>query len=383
MAYALKEACYAAWNNDPSQCAAAAESLGNLAARLGTSEVNALAAWAQGIAALAGGQMEDALAHLDSAANGFERIGLLDLAAETQVPKLVALATLGRYEEAETCGLTARDTFSSNGNLLAAGKIELNLGHMRMQRDSYADAELLFRSALVRFVALHNAEHVALAQMALADALTWQRKFDMAAALYAQTIDEAQTAGLRALEATSALNLGVLEQLRGRHDQALRWLETARRMFAELHVPHQTALADERLANVYLDLGLADQALAAYEAAVPAYASSGMRYEQAWALADRGRALLKLGASCPGRAIVAACTRSVFGRRQRCLCRHDRCAASRTGRHPAPLCGRVPTGPARRAGLVTGQRTKLVAAGTLVARRYAACAERNCDFSRG
>lgn len=267
----------------------------DLAACLNQTEAHALAYWAQGIAALVQGQMQDALSHLDRAAEALTQIGNIGLAAETQVPKLAVLAMLGRYDEAQQCGLASRDVFSANGNGLAAAKIELNLGHMHMQRDSYDQAEALFRSADARFAGLGNIEHRAMSRQALADALTWQRKFDAAAALYHQVIADAQAASLRTIEATSTLNVGVLEQLRGQYDRALHWLESARRIFYALQVPHQLAQAEERLASAYLDLGLADKALAAYERAVPAYANAGLAYEQAWALADQGRAHLQLG----------------------------------------------------------------------------------------
>ena len=114
-----------------------------LADRLNLPEVSALADWTRGIAALAQGQMEQALAYLDAASTGFADLAHASLVAETQVPKVMALAMLGRYEEAEACGLAARHTFLQSDNRVAAAKIDLNLGHMWMRRDEYARAEAM------------------------------------------------------------------------------------------------------------------------------------------------------------------------------------------------------------------------------------------------
>lgn len=319
LAHALKAACYAAWSSDPSQCLAAADALHEVAARIDHPEATALAAWTMGIAVLAQGRAQEALGHLDAATADLAAAGQPMLAAEAQVPIVAALAMLGRYDEAEARGLTARDAFLIGGQALAAGKIELNLGNMHMQRDSYAAAEAWFRSAQTRFTDLHSTEHIVMAQIALADALTWQRQFEQAALLYDAAIASAQQAGLTALEATSALNLGILEHLRSRHDHALRWLESARRLFASIDVPYQAALARERLADVYLDLGMAADALEAYRDTQPVYAALDLRYEQAWARAHEGRALMKLGQPAQaGQALKEA--RALFEADQNAAC---------------------------------------------------------------
>jgi CHAT domain-containing protein len=294
LAFALKDACYAAWNSDPSQCVAAADALSDLAARLADPEVAALAEWAQGIAALAQGKMEAALARLDAAAAGFTAIGKADLAAETQVPKIAALAMLGRYDEAEACGFMAREAFVREGNVLAAGKVELNLGHIHLRRDRYADAEASFRSAHDLLMPAQDEELKIAAQVALADALIWQRRFTQAACLYEAAIASAEANGLRAQQATAQLNYGVMEQLRGNYLRALQLLESARRLHAALDMPYQTATASQYLADAYLGLNMASEALSLYDKAIPLFEEEGMRYEQAWMLAHRGQALMRL-----------------------------------------------------------------------------------------
>jgi hypothetical protein len=78
--------------------------------------------------ALDAGQMEAAIARLDSSESQFQALGQSLWAASTQVSKFRALAMLGRYDEALQCGQRARDIFLKHNDMLATGKIEQSLG---------------------------------------------------------------------------------------------------------------------------------------------------------------------------------------------------------------------------------------------------------------
>ena len=74
LAWALKDACYAAWNTEPSRAAQAAELLaqGLRITPPGSDrrEIESLAAWTRGIAAITRGQMAEAVRAFDDAAQG-------------------------------------------------------------------------------------------------------------------------------------------------------------------------------------------------------------------------------------------------------------------------------------------------------------------------
>ena len=134
--------------SQPARAAGAAAAARLLAAMRPEPEVEALAAWTEGMAALQiDGQMERALALLDRAAAGFEALGQPDTVAAIQNSRVHALAMLGRYDEALACGLAARDTFVEHGDAAAAGKIENNLGNVYFRRGQYQEAEQLYRAA--------------------------------------------------------------------------------------------------------------------------------------------------------------------------------------------------------------------------------------------
>ena len=87
LARALKDICLDAWSRDPARAVGAAEALRALASINTSGEVAALRSWAAGIAALVGGQMEQAVAHLDEADSRFHALCLPHTAAEQQRTK--------------------------------------------------------------------------------------------------------------------------------------------------------------------------------------------------------------------------------------------------------------------------------------------------------
>ena len=109
LAWALKDACYSAWSSEPRRAEKAAKALHLLSAAdldstsLQAREIGALAAWTAGIAQITQGQMADATASFDLAASAFRELGQIKHAAETQVPKIMALSLLGQHAAAADC----------------------------------------------------------------------------------------------------------------------------------------------------------------------------------------------------------------------------------------------------------------------------------------
>jgi CHAT domain-containing protein len=296
LAWALKDLYYEASAIDPTQAAGAAAALAALAQLADDGEIQALAAWMAGLAALqVDGQMERAIERLDAAAAQFEQLGRPDTAAATQVSKVYALAMLGRYEQAIATGLQARDGMLAHNDLLAAGKIEQNLGNIYHRRDLYQQAEHYYTAARARFIAVDDPPMLALAENGIANVLALQHKFRDAAQLYEQALARAEQAGLTVTQALVECNLGNLALFQGNYDRALDYLERSRRGYAALDMPHESAIAELAVADAYLELNLAPEAAAVYERVAPTFDELGMRSEQAWALAQHAQAGLLLG----------------------------------------------------------------------------------------
>lgn len=300
-AWALKRACYAAWSSDPQQALQSAQALRELASTQSHSvpelraEVEALAEWTSGIAHLTQGRLEAACQALDRAAETFGRLGQRLHAAETQVPKIMGLTLLGRHEEAARCGEEAEREFVVQGQTLPAAKVSLNLGSLQLRRDALAEAARHYRAAAVRFARVGDHEHSVMADIGLADALTAQGQLDEARRILARAGTRAQAHALPVLEAMADESAGLLALVCGHYRDALTGFERSRRAYEQLGMPQHVAVAEKQLADAYLELRLLPEALALYEPAVRRFAELEMPTEQAWALAQQGRALALTG----------------------------------------------------------------------------------------
>ena len=236
------------------------------------------------------GQMQASLARLEDAARLFSSLSQTRTVAQVEVSRVMALAHLGRYEEAIACGMRAREVFVQLADQLSAGKVEQNLGAIHLRRDQYREAERFLRSARARFLQVGDQKQLAQVENNIAIVLTMQHRFRDAARLYEQALARAAEGGLEVTQAEIEEDLGRLALNQGQYDRALDYLERARRRFATLGVHHAAAAAEKELADAYLELNLAPEAIAAYERALGVFRTLDMRAEQAASLASSGRA---------------------------------------------------------------------------------------------
>ena len=307
LAWALKDLCYEAWSSEPPRAARAAQVLGTLSTQdlpaAQALQVQGLAAWTAGIACVTRGEMAQAVAAFDAAATALQQAGMPDPAAQTQVPKIMALSMLGQHEQATACAEAAQRTLLALGNVAAASRVSLNLGGLLLRRDAYAEAARHSRQAAVLFARLGDHLHSVLADINLAGALTSLGDFDEALRIYARARMRAANQALAqplAPPLAQALamvdeSVALVDLARGHYREALAGLESARRAFEALGLPHSLAIAEKQLADAYLELHLLPEALALFDAAVANFARLQLPDEQAWALAQRGRAQALLG----------------------------------------------------------------------------------------
>jgi CHAT domain-containing protein/tetratricopeptide (TPR) repeat protein len=296
LAYALKSLFYETRISDPERAHRVSDALQGLADFTRHPEITALACWMGGIAALEiDGQTEAALAQLNEAAWRFEALGQPLAAASTCTSKLRALAMLGRYDEALECGKRARDVLLAEGDTLAAGKIEHNLGNIYFRRDRYQEAEGFYRAARARFAEVDDQNQLLLIDTSLAMTLINQHRFRDAETLCRQALARAEATGQVLAQAAIECDLGCLALLRGRYNQALDLLEQSRRRYAALGLTHESAIADLELANAYLELNLAPEAAALYGKTIPTFVGLNMQAEAAHAFTYKARAHLLLG----------------------------------------------------------------------------------------
>ena len=295
LGYRLKDICLEGWSTHPASAVGAAAALQLLATIRPSQEIKALAAWSAGLRALIDGEMQIAISELEESERRFLGVGKIHSAAATRVSKLIALATLGRYDEAIECGLRARDVFLAYNDFQAAGKIEHNIGNLYFRRDRYHDAEVFQNAARERFAALNDEKQLATVNNCLANTHALLHKFKSAEELFEQALQQAEASGQPVTLAGIEGNIGLFALLQGRYDRALDYLERSRQRYTALGLTIQAVLAEHEIADTYLELNLATEALAIYERVIPIFVQHGMRAEEARAQAYGGRALMLLG----------------------------------------------------------------------------------------
>lgn len=299
LAMALKDLGYEALYRDPPRVQATLARLAELvqgaAGTTTRTQVEALHDWLAGADAALRGRSEEAVASLDRAYQGLLAAGRNRDAAASQVPKLIALSMLGRIDEALACGERTRQELLAAGDEAAAGRVEINLGSMLLRQHRYPESAALYRCAAARLARKGDQRHSVMADIGLATALGWTAEHDEAARIFERAAARLASDNLADLRPVIDNSRGQLALRRGRHADALRWLEAALRSDERSGSPQSLAEKRRDLADAYLALNLLPEALALYEQAVEASRDAGAPTERAWATMQRGRAQAALG----------------------------------------------------------------------------------------
>lgn len=290
----IRLACIAAWSSDPQrvkQCVAAAKSLVQVNRE---SLVSANADWTSGIGDIVAGAFGSAVDKLARAAFAFLEVGNEIEAAQTQVAALLALAMLGRYDDAIAAGLSAIPILTKHGDELTAGKIEMNLSNIFSRRSDHREAERFCSSARKRFIKAGESKWQAMAENGLANSYAELNDFAKAERFYSLAFETAVAAKMHVTEAEIEASMGNLALFRGRYADALRYLELSRRKFEVLAMPHQTAIADLEIADIYAELNLNADAIEIYARVADAFHALKLRGEEARARLNFGRSAMRI-----------------------------------------------------------------------------------------
>jgi len=291
----IRKGCYAAWTVNPADAQRAAKAISCLAKSTSDDEITATAFWITGVADITKARFESAVENLNSAGEMFRALGRTTVAAQTQVAKLLALAMLGRYDEAIQTGEQTLRIFVRAGDDLAAGKIEMNLSNIVSRRSLHRQAEKYCRSALKRFINVRENSWKAMAENGLASTYAELNEFEKADQYYRFALETARSENMLVTEAEIEANLGDLALLRGRYAEALSLFEISRQKYDTLGLPHQSAIADLEIAEIYSELNLDAEAAEIYTRVAAEFRRLKLRAEEARTRLNWGRTALVLG----------------------------------------------------------------------------------------
>lgn len=295
LARELKNICYEFWTSAPTKTQKTALALQNLLEINPNEEISALSFWVSGIADLTCGKLESAIKNFDKSSEIFQKISKKLESAQTQVAKLIALALLGKYDEAIQTGEKAIKIFRIYGDELAIGKIENNIGNISIRQENLERAEKSFLSARRRFLKINNISELIVSEIGLANSYSAMNDFRNADKFYRKTLENAQKLKMFLRQAEIETNIGSLALYRGKYDEALKFLESSRQKYEDLKMPHQTAIAELEIADAYLELNLTNEAFEIYKRVVPALSKFKIQGETARSHGKFGQTAMILG----------------------------------------------------------------------------------------
>jgi tetratricopeptide (TPR) repeat protein len=246
-------------------------------------------------------KLESAAKNLDTASRQLARLGREHESGQPLVARLIALAMLGRYQSAQTTGEKALQIFTKHRDQLAAGKIEMNLSNIVSRRDQYRLAEKYCLSAYRRFTKLGERTWQTMAENGLANTYAELNDFERAEEFYERALASARRARMSVTVAEIEASMGNLAFFRGRYADAIRLLESSRIRYEKLGMPHQSAIADLEIADIYSELNLNAEASDIYRRLIPTLRRLRMRAEEARARANFGRTFIALGSFADAR----------------------------------------------------------------------------------
>lgn len=295
LAAELLEICYTRWMSKPALTRRSAAAAVLLADVNPTDHIKATANWIDGIAKITLGRFDAALSLLDAADNGFCKISADVESAKTRVAKLIAYGMIGRYDKAAAEGASALKVFVKSGDQLSAGKIELNLSNIVSRQGLHREAKRLCRSACGRFESAGASELQAMAENGLANSAMELNELDAAEAYYKAALSTAKAAKMDVTVAEIEASMGNLAAFRNRYADALRRLESSRDRYDLIGMPHQSAIAELEVADLYTELNLVNEAADAYKRVVKVFRGKRLRGEEARALLGLAKTSLWTG----------------------------------------------------------------------------------------
>lgn len=295
LAAELRSICYATWTNEPVTAQRASAAADILAAVNDSPTIAATARWIKGIADITRGRFDRAATALRQAGEMFASIGRENDSAQTRVAELMALAMPGRYDEAITAGEAALTLFVRTRDHLAAGKVAMNLSNVVSRQGRHRQAEAYGLDARRHFTRAGETTWLAMAENGLANTYAEVNEFTKAQRSYEKALTTAKTSKMTVTEAEIEASLGNLAVLRGQYSEGIRFLERSRQRYADLGMPHQSAVADLEIADIYRELNLLGEAAEIYRRVAPEFARLRLRAEEARSRLRLGQTAAALG----------------------------------------------------------------------------------------
>lgn len=289
--HALAAAIHVAFRADIPRALRLAEVSLRIARRLQNNRECGLALRAKANALSLTGKSKEALTLFEEAAAIFSAENELEETGRTLSTSIRSYLLLGDYDGAFEAASRARDIFDKLGEPARIARLDINVANIYHRQNRFAKALELYTRAYEQLlpqgdveaiaVALHN---VGVCRIALDD-------FQGALEAYQRLRCICESHEMPLLVAQADYNCAYLHFLRGDFTQSLALLQSTREIYQKNNDEYHLGLCDLDQAEIYIELGLSEEAVEMAQSSHQRFSRLGSRFEIGRSLAYTGIAL--------------------------------------------------------------------------------------------
>jgi CHAT domain-containing protein len=223
--------------------------------------------------------------YYEQSLEALERLGEHGTAARQRLGLMIALANLGRCDDAIRTAEEADRWFLASNDEAGHARLCSNLGSVHMRQDEHGVAFRYQSEAIQYFRKTGDERALAQTYINAGSALCALGRFEESDLHYEQSEQIAKRLGLDDLAAQARYNRSYTFFRRGRYSEALNAYRQMRAVFREYKSDRHSALCDLDEAEIYLMLGLSHEATELARKAAEVLQKLDMKYERARAMA--------------------------------------------------------------------------------------------------
>ncbi len=259
------------------------------------------------------GQCRSAVDLFQEAESLFEIAGDMNEVGRTLSSSIQALALLGEYEAAFSAAAKAREIFNNLGDALRLARLEINVANIYHRQNLFSEALVSYERAYQQLLPYRDMEGIGVALHNMAVCLIALDDFEGALKAYQRVRGFCEKHDMPLLVAQADYNVAFLFYLRGDYTRALELLCVTRDTCRNNGDTYHLALCDLDESEIYLELGLVEEAAEMARKSFDQFQNIGMPYEAARSLANLAIAVSLQGNSRYGLELFAE-AREMFAR---------------------------------------------------------------------
>jgi CHAT domain-containing protein/tetratricopeptide (TPR) repeat protein len=232
------------------------------------------------------GQCKPAVDLFKEAVLLFESAGNKSEVGRTLSSSLQSLALLGEYDDAFSAAEKARGIFGRLGDTWRTARLELNVANIYHRQNRFAHALEAYTRAHEQLIPHNDAEGISAALHNMAVCLIALDDFQGALATYRRMRDFCLQFDMPLMVAQADYNIAYLFYLRGDYTQALELLRVSRETCRQNGDDYHLGLCDLDNSEIYLELGLIEEAVEMAQRSFDQFQKLGINYESARSLAN-------------------------------------------------------------------------------------------------